>query len=59
MVDGVSLPDTPLNIRQSGSYNKVPEMIGFTEDEYSAYLPYGKCTHIKYNLDLNFVSILK
>ena len=38
MVDGDVLPDLPINIRQSKKYNRVPLMIGKTQDEMNFYL---------------------
>ena len=39
VVDGIVLPDTPRNLRESGNYNKVPEMIGINSDDGFLFMP--------------------
>lgn len=41
VVDGTVVPDLPAIIRQSGQYNRVPELIGITKED--AYLFVGAC----------------
>ena len=37
MMDGIFIPDRPINLIRSGDYNQVPEMIGLTEDDMNFY----------------------
>ena len=43
VVDGAggALPDMPLQLREAGIVNAVPEMIGFTTDDASIFLAWG------------------
>ena len=36
VVDGIFLPDMPSEIRRRGEHNKVPEIIGITQEDGSA-----------------------
>jgi len=38
-IDGVSLPDVPLNIIASGNYNNVPAIMGTNNDEGTIFVP--------------------
>lgn len=47
VVDGVYLPDQPINLRKAGDVARVPEMIGVTAEESTVFAAISKQT-VKY-----------